>query len=313
MNMVVSHWSVNALVLAVCGIVAVTHLLGLCGTLAEAGRLGRPRPAGAVMQAAMFYCGLLAVMVALVSPVAYWSGRFIWVRSQQDVLLALAAPSLIVLGAPWPMLRRGAAYLRVSRSARRPLSGPDPADPRAGQDRRPGQAPAGRSRMAWPVAAVVAFNIGWLGWHLPGPYDSAHRQPAVLAAEVVSYLALGIAFWLQIIGSQPLSPRLAPLPRAFLVAGSLAVTSVLGMVLIFSNGVLYPAYLGPAHRLLGVVADQNIGGAVLWTGALAPFGIAAIALCLRWLGAEESDVLGAGFDRLLRPSASAWPSRPGFK
>jgi putative membrane protein len=300
MSMVVSHWSVNAPVLAVGGVVAVTHLLGLRSTLAEAGRLGRPRPAGAIMQAAMFYCGLLAVIVALVSPIAYWSEKFIWVRSQQDVLLALVAPSLIVLGAPWPTLRRGAAYLGLRRSGPR-------------QDRHSGQAWADRWRMAWPVVAVVAFNACWLVWHLTGPYDAAHRHPAVLAAEVITYLGLGIAFWLQMIGSKPLSPRLTPLARASLVAGSLAVTSVLGMVLIFSNAVLYPAYLGPAHRVLSVVTDQNIGGAVLWTGALLPFGIAAIALCIRWLGAEESDALSTGLDRLLRPSASAWPSRSGFK
>lgn len=299
MNLI-SHWPANPVVLAVVGIVAVTHLLGLRGALAEAKRLGRPRPAGAVMQAVMFYCGLLAVLVALASPIAYWSGTFIWIRSQQDVLLALAAPGLIVLGAPWLMLRRGAAYLGLPRSAPR-------------QDRRPGQTQADRSSLAWPVAAVVAFNACWVGWHLPGPYDAAHRHPAVLAAEVVTYLGLGIAFWLHIIGSRPVRPQLAPLLRAFLVAGSLAVTSVLGMVLVFSHGVVYPAYLGSAHRLLGVVADQNIGGAVLWTGALVPFGIAAVALCIRWLSADESEALGAGLDRLLRPSASAWPSRPGFK
>ena len=109
MNMVVSHWSANAVVLVVIGTVAVTHLLGLTGTVAETGRLARPRWTGpeAGRQAAMFYCGLAAVALALVSPLAYWSGRFIWIRSQQDVLLALAAPSLIVLGAPWLPLRRG--------------------------------------------------------------------------------------------------------------------------------------------------------------------------------------------------------------
>lgn len=312
MNMI-SHWPANPLVLAVVGIVAVTHLLGLRGTLAEAKRLGRPRPAGALMQAAMFYCGLLAVLVALVSPLAYWSGKFIWIRSLQDVLLALAAPGLIVLGAPWLMLRRGAAYLGLPRSTLRQLSGSAPARPGAREDQQPSQATVDRSSLAWPVVAVVAFSVSWLGWHLTGPYDAAHRHPVVLAAEVVTYLGLGIAFWLNIIGSRPVSPRLAPLLRAFLVAGSLAVTSLLGMVLVFSHGVLYPAYLGPGHHLLGVVPDQNIGGAVLWTGAIVPFGIATVALCIRWLGEDESEALGAGLDRLLRPTTSAWPSRPGFK
>ncbi len=210
MNMVLSHWSADAVVLTVIGAVAVTHLLGLTGILTEADRPARPRPADVIRQAAMFYCGLAAVAVALVSPVAYWSGRYIWVRSQQDVLLALVAPGLIVLGAPWLALRRGAAALLPWAASRRP-SGPGVAARRPWQDRRPGPAPFDRAWMAWPVVVTVVFNAAWLGWHLPGPYDSALRHPVLQAAEIVTYLGLGIAFWLVVIGSRPLTPRLAPL------------------------------------------------------------------------------------------------------
>lgn len=167
--------------------------------------------------------------------------------------------------------------------------------------------------MSWPVVVTVLFNACWIGWHLPGPYDAALRHPAVRAAEVVTYLGLGAVFWLQMIGSRPVTPQLPPLPRAMLVTGSFAATSILAMVLVFANGVLYPAYLGSAHHVLSVVADENIGGAVLWTGALLPFGIAAVALCIRWVGAADSEAMSAGLDRLLGPSASAWPSRPGLK
>ena len=314
MNMVVSHWSANAVVLIVIGTVAAMHLLGLAGTVAETGRLARPRWTGpeAGRQAAMFYCGLAAVVLALVSPLAYWSGRFIWVRSQQDVLLALAAPSLIVLGAPWLPLRRGAAALLPRPASRRPRR-PSAAARRPWPDRRPGPAPFGRAWMTWPVAIAVVFNAAWLGWHVPGPYDAALRRPVLDTAEVVTYLGLGIAFWLVIIGSRPYTPRLVPLARAFLVTGSFTIISVFAMVLVFGNHVLYPAYIGPAHHVLSVVADQQIGGAVLWTGATLPFGVAVIALCVRWLSAEESGTLDAGTGHLLTRSASGWPSRPGFR
>ena len=126
--------------------------------------------------------------------------------------------------------------------------------------------------MTWPVAIAVVFNAAWLGWHLPGPYDAALRLPVLDTAEVVTYLGLGIAFWLVIIGSRPYTPRLVPLARAFLVTGSFTIISVFAMVLVFGNHVLYPAYIGPAHHVLSVVADQQIGGAVLWTGATLPFG-----------------------------------------
>ena len=299
MSKVVSHWSANAVLLAAIGAVVVVHLLGLRSTFAEAKRLGRPRPAGAVAQAVMFYCGLCTVLVALVSPLGYWSGRFIWVRSLQDVLLAVVAPGLIVLGAPWLPLARGATGLRAGEPA--------------AQDSPESPAPQEWSWLAWPVVATVAFNAVWLGWHLPGPYDAMLRYPAVAAAEVITYLGLGIAFWLQLIGSRPFAPRFAPLSRFMLVAATVVATSGLAMVLMFDSAVLYRGYAGPEHRVLSLVSDQQVGGSVLFAVALPPLIVVAVALCIRWLAAEESEALNAGVDRLLRPRASAWPSRPGLR
>ena len=307
MNMVISHWSANPVVLAACGLGAVTYLLGM---LAPAGWLTGPRPAGSAGHVAAFCCGLLAVVAALLSPVAYWAGEYIWIRSLQDVLLGVGAPSLIVLSAPWLVLRRGTAvWLPLARTA---AERPDA--PGAGQqDRHPGLGPSGWSWTAWPVMVTAVFNACWLGWHLPGGYDAALRHPPVMAAEAVSYLGLGIAFWLQILGPAPFTPRFAPLPRLALVIATFVCVSVLSMVLIFGSGIIYPAYRGPAHRVLSVVSDQQVGGAVLWTVAMLPFGIAAIALCIRWLAADQSGTLDAGLDRLLRRPGPGWPSRPGFR
>jgi cytochrome c oxidase assembly factor CtaG len=299
MSKVISHWSADTVVLAAVGAVLVLHLLGLRATFAEAKRLARPLPAVVVAQAVAFYCGLCAAAVALVSPVAYWSGQYIWIRSLQDVLLAVIAPSLIVLGAPWLVLARGAAGTKIAAVGHRDGTG-SPASPE-------------RSWLAWPVVVTVAFNLGWLGWHLPGPYDAVRRYPAAAAAEVITYLGVGVVFWLQLIGSRPFAPRFAPLSRFMLVAGTVVVTSVLSMVLMFDNGELYHRYAGPAHRVLSVVSDQQVGGSVLFAIALPPFLIVGVALCIRWLATEESEALNAGFDRLLKPRASAWPSRPGLR
>jgi cytochrome c oxidase assembly factor CtaG len=299
MSKVVSHWSANAVVLAALGAVVLVHLLGLLSMFSEAKRLGRPRPAGAVAQAVAFYCGLCTVLVALLSPLGYWSGHFIWVRSLQDVLLAVVAPGLIVLGSPWLPLARGAGLLRAG----------EPATQGDGET----TAPQEWSWLAWPVVATVAFNAVWLGWHLPGPYDAVRRYPVVGAAEIITYLGLGIAFWLQLIGSKPLAPRFAPLSRFMLVAATVVATSGLAMVLMFDTAVLYPGYAGPSHHLLSLVSDQQVGGSVLFAVALPPLIVVGVALCIRWLAAEESEALDAGVDRLLKPRASAWPSRPGLR
>jgi cytochrome c oxidase assembly factor CtaG len=143
-------------------------------------------------------------------------------------------------------------------------------------------------------------------------YDAALRHPVVYAAEVVSYLGVGVAFWLQLIGSRPLTPRFPPLLRVMLIAGTVVTSTILGMVLGFGANVIYPAYqLVGHHHLLTVVADQQVGGAELWVLVLPSYIIAGVALLVRWLNDEESEALALGFDRLLRPPKSAWPARTG--
>ena len=301
MNVVVSHWSANAAVVAVVAVVTAVHVRGLRGMAVDARRQGEDAPRGMGWEAMAFYGGLLVVILALLSPLAYWSHLYIWVRSLQDILLANVAPVFLVLGAPWLVLRRGLLF-------RRPLAGDSGRSPAADAAPRP---TAGLARLA--VGAVIAFNVVWCGWHLPPLYDGALRYPVVYAAEVVSYLGLGVAFWLVLIGSRPLSPVLAPLRRVMLLAATVVVGTVLGMVLVFGYGVAYPSYIGAGHHLLSVVYDQQTGGAELWVLVLPVYVTAGVALLIRWLKDEETEALTSGLDRLLKPAKPAWPSRPGLR
>jgi cytochrome c oxidase assembly factor CtaG len=122
-----------------------------------------------------------------------------------------------------------------------------------------------------------------------------------------------VLFWLQLIGSRPYVPGLAPLRRVVLVVGTAVIGSGLAMVLVFSSAVLYPGYEGGQHHVLGLIADQQVGGAALWVIMLVPYSVAIVALLIRWLNTEESADLAAGLDRLLRPAKPAWPSRPGLR
>ena len=118
---------------------------------------------------------------------------------------------------------------------------------------------------------------------------------------------------LQLIVSRPLSPALAPLRRVALLAGTVIVSALLGMVLVFGYGLAYPGYAGPGHRVLSVVYDQQAGGAVLWVLVLLAYVTAGVALLIRWLNDEEAQALASGLDRLLKPPKPAWPSRPGLR
>jgi putative membrane protein len=300
-----SHWSANLAALAAYLVVGVIHLLGVRDTAISARRRGRSLPPEVLAKAVSFQVGLLLVLLAVVSPMGYWSYRFIWVRNLQDVLLAVLAPALIVLGEPWQPLRRGLGRLgqRQQEGAAAGAEGGETTGTRSGQ---PGGWQAG------PVLAAVVFCGIWWVWHLPGPFDASLHRPALYAAEVISYLAIGLLLWLSLLGTRPLAPPMAPMRTAALVVAVAAATTVLGLMRTFSAAVAYPGYLGPGHRLLSVVSDQQVGGGVLWVIPLIPFSILSILLVFVWLRDEESRESDADLDRLLRHK-SAWPSRPSLR
>lgn len=307
MNVVVSNWSANVVALAAYAVAAVTHLLGVRDAATDAGRQGRSRPPGQVRRAVAFQAGLLLAVLAVVSPIGYWSYRFIWVRNFQDVILTIAAPALIVLGAPWLPLRRGLGLaVRDRRAAGAPGAPREPGgSDAAGKDWSPGWP-------ALPIVVTVMFCAVWWVWHLPGPFDAAVRSPAVYALEMITYLAAGILMWLQLVESPPLRPQLPPLRRIALVLVLAASGTVLGLIRAYGPGVAYPAYLDSGRSAAAVVSDQQAGGAILWVIPLIPLSILAVGLATRWLSEEESEPSAADFDRLLKHK-SAWPSRPGLR
>ena len=304
MNVVVSHWPANMVASVAYAVAAITHLLGMREAAADARRQGRRLPPGQLRRAVAFQAGLLLAVLAVVSPVGYWSYRFIWVRNFQDVILAIAAPALIVLGAPWLPLRRGTVLLG---SDRRAAGMPGRADDgnAAGRDWSSGWP-------AVPIVVTVVFCVIWWVWHLPGPFDAAVRTPAVYVLEMITYLAAGILLWLQLLESPPLRPQLPPLRRIALVVVLAASGTVLGLIRAYGPGVAYPAYLDVGRSVSAVVSDQQAGGGILWVIPLIPLSILAVALAIRWLSDDESEATAADFDRLLKHK-SAWPSRPGLR
>ena len=177
MSVVLSHWSALWPVLGAYVLVAGAHL---AGTL----RGGAQGQRTAAREAAVFQLGLLVALLAVVSPVRYWSGIYIWVRAIQDLLLAVVAPGLIVLGAPWPALARCAGRRDVGQPGRGDVARPP-------------------WWLRWPVTTVVAFNVIWLAWHVPALFDRVPVSAGAAAVEYLLYLGAGILFWLQVIGSRP--------------------------------------------------------------------------------------------------------------
>ncbi len=211
--------------------------------------------------------GVILVAAVVLPPGATEARRYVFAQAVQFGVLAIAAPALLVLGAPWRLVagtrggaRAGAAGL-VDRIA-------------AARSHRPGAA------RPWLITAVFAAVA--LGWRAPSAIDAAARHPAVLAAEAVTLLAAGCALWLELVESPPFLPRAGRPQRAACAAVPMWAIWADAYVMGFSSTSWLAAYPHPAGGL-GVIADQEIATFLLWAISGLCFVPVVFVALLTWM------------------------------
>ena len=192
---------------------------------------------------AAFLVGLLAIFLALASPIEPFSFLFLQVHMVQHLLLMMAAPPLLWLGNPlFPMLYGLPAPVRSYWVV-----------------------PLFRSRLlrafcSWlshPVAAWLLFvGAAWL-WHVPPLYELAVRSDGWHYVQHLTFLGTALVFWYPVVQPYPSRPawsRWILIP--YLILADVQNT-VLAALLTFSDRVLYPYYAQiPRLYSLSALDDQ---------------------------------------------------------
>jgi putative membrane protein len=241
-----------------------------CGVVAAAwawawhARGTRPRPG----QAARFAGGLLALLLALNGPLHDLSDWYLFsAHMVQHLVLTLVVPPLLLTGVPGFMLD---ALLRPCLARRGPG--------------------AVVRTLTRPLPAFTAYAVAVVGWHLPGPYNSALEIHGWHVVEHLALLGTAILGWWPIASPSRLAP---PLPYAaqllYLFVFGMPMTVVAAMVTA-AETVLYPFYeAAPRITDLTALADQRLGGVIMWVpSGLIPL-IAFTAVFFRWAAAEAEE------------------------
>ena len=223
--------------------------------------------------------GAAAIVVCLVPPVETLSLRYVVAESVQFMVFALVAPALIVMGAPWRLLRLSRAG---AAGDGRPAGTPGPLDRLAAgrQDQR---------RFLRAGVYLIAFMAVTLVWRLPPVMDTLLRQPALVVPEMITMVAAGVGVWLELLDSPPLAPRLPRPHRAAIAALAMWFTWAVAYVIGFQNRTVFGAYAAVPGRALSLVADQEIAVAVIWAVAGLCFVPLVAVSMIGWLKDGDAD------------------------
>jgi putative membrane protein len=288
------HWS-NPAVVVVLVVLAAWHERGLQRLLRHT---RHERRRGRRLRSLWFYAGLLALLVAVVSPLEYHGYDYFYLHMIQHLLLLLAVPSLLVAGAPWqPLLL--AAPLRLRRPAYRAILHERWARPlRAGA----------RLLVSAPVA-VAAFNIVMVAWQIPGPFDLSETSGTVHSLMNASMLIVGVLFWLQIVASPPLRVCMSPAGQAIALVLTNFVMFILAMSMsLFTHHSWYSVYGHVPGVGIPAFGDQQIGAGLLWVcGDF--WAVPAFVFAMRRLIAREEGVVVAAIERILGQGPAGSPGQ----
>jgi putative membrane protein len=232
--------------------------LGYAVAWARGPRAGIERPA-------RFAAALFVLMVALNGPLHDLSDYYLFsAHMVQHLLLTLVVPPLLLAGIPsWmadALVRRVGRVRALARAATR------------------------------PVPALALYTVALVGWHLPGPYVAALEHHPLHIVEHVALMATALVAWWPVLSPSALLPRLHYGAQIlYLFAFGIPMTVVAAMIT-GAEHALYPFYAA-APRLFGLtsLADQRLGGLIMWVPAGVIPLIAFTAVFFRWAADEADD------------------------
>ena len=207
---------------------------------------------------ASFLSGLLAFAVALLSPIEPVSDDYLLGGHMvQHILLTIVGPPLILLSIPEWVYRVAALAIGPVWTAWRFVTR--------------------------PLLAFVLFNLTFALVHFPAFYNLALRDQNVHIFEhVLLWSTAFIGWWPILAPSADLGALPRPLKGMYLL-GCTIPGQVVGALLTFADSVIYEEYeLAPRLWDISPLADQQIGGLIMWVLVGSFFIAAALITFGRW-------------------------------
>ncbi len=241
--------------------------------LRAANRRGR-RPVAPV-RVAFFGAALVVLWVTLSSAVAVYGERVFWMHMVGHLLLIMVVPVLLVLGRPLTVL-----VAATDGRAERVLHS------------------RAVTLLTLPLCALAIYAAVIIGTHLTGFMDAMMGHGWLMSLEEVLYVGGGWLLMLALIGGEPLR-SIAPMGhRLFLSVVAMVPDTLVGIVLLQSDTVLFPAMARARPEWApDPVRDLHIGGGLMWAAGDLMMMLVSVGLVVALISSPGRDrLLGARLD-----------------
>jgi putative membrane protein len=239
------------------------------------GQTSGPRRPVDSWRARCFTVALVALGLALLSPLDALSNALASAHMVQHLLLLLVAAPLLALSAP------ASAILRGSPLALRRASGR--------WRRRLGLTHGNLCVLRHPAAVwLLSVGVIWF-WHAAAPYDATLDNQLLHVLEHASFLVTAVLFWQVVVGVRGAARVSGGL--GVLLVFAMAMQSVfLSVLLTFARTPWYSGYAATtAPWGLDPLTDQRLAGVIMWIPAGGIYLVVALALLVTWIRATERE------------------------
>lgn len=241
-----SRWNLDPTLIAALLVLGCIYVIG-------ARRASRCDDAPGRLEQAAFWAGWAIAAGALVSPLCALSVSLFAARIGQHMVLELIAAPLIAAGRPVSVF--AAAFGRA------------------------GARPAGRTM---PLLAAGVFALLLWFWHAPGPYAATFSSVTLYWAMHLSLIGAAVWLWSELFDRAARHPVAA----AFGSIASTVQMGLLGAIITFAPRALYAPHASTTWAWgLTPLADQQLGGAIMWVPGCAVFLL--VALFALWRAIER--------------------------
>ena len=239
------------------------------------GRTSGPRRPVDSWRARCFTVALVALGLALLSPLDALSNALASAHMVQHLLLLLVAAPLLALSAPSSAILRGSP-LAVRRASGR-------------WRRRLGLTHENLGVLRHPAAVwLLSVGVIWF-WHAAAPYDATLDNQLLHVLEHASFLVTVVLFWQVVVGVRGAARVSGGL--GVLLVFAMAMQSVfLSVLLTFARTPWYSGYATTtAPWGLDTLTDQQLAGVLMWIPAGGIYLAVALALLVSWIRASERE------------------------